>query len=120
VSSRSKKQGTVAQSTMESENRVASDAGNKLIWPRKFIIELGVFTSMHDHVVLYYDHTEAIVNTNDPISHLMAKHIPQRYHVIKQYVHDNEVNVCIIHTDLNVAKTLMCVCYVNKTFSLVK
>jgi hypothetical protein len=34
----------------------ASDAGNEAVWPRKFIIELGVFPSMHDLVILFCEH----------------------------------------------------------------
>jgi hypothetical protein len=76
VSWRSKKQATVAQSTMESAYIVALDEGNEVVWLRKFIIELGVFPSMHVHVVLYCDNTCAIANTMDPRSHSVAKHIP--------------------------------------------
>ncbi|KAM0914498.1 hypothetical protein ACQ4PT_011485 [Festuca glaucescens] len=52
---RSKKQATTAQSTMDSEYIAASDAVNEAVWLRKFIIELGVFPSMHDPVILYCD-----------------------------------------------------------------
>jgi hypothetical protein len=44
---------------MESEYIVASYAGNKVVWLRKFIIELGVFSNMHDPVILYCDNTGA-------------------------------------------------------------
>jgi hypothetical protein len=87
VSWRSKKEAVVSQSTMESEYIVGSDAGNEAIWLRRFVNELGVFPSMHDHVVLLCDNTSAIANTKDPRSHSVAKHIPRRYHVIRQYVH---------------------------------
>lgn len=73
------------------------------VWLRKFIIEFGVFPSP---VVLFCDNTGAIANTKDPKAHSVAKHIPRRYHVIRDYVRDKEVKVCKIHTDLNVANPL--------------
>jgi hypothetical protein len=106
VSWRSKKEAAVSQSTIESEYIAGSDAGNEAIWLRKFVIELGVFPSMHDHVVLLCDNTSAIANTKDPMSHSVAKQIPRHYHVIRQYVHDNEANVCKVYTDLNVVEPL--------------
>jgi hypothetical protein len=91
---------------MESGYISSSDARNEVVWTRKFIVELGMSPIMHDHVVLNYDNTGVIANTKDPRSHSVAKHIPQRYHVIRRYIHDNEVNACKIHTDMNVVDPL--------------
>jgi hypothetical protein len=77
---RSKKQATTAQSMMESEYIAASDAGNEDVWLRKFIIELGVFPSLRDPMILFCDNTGVIANKKDPRAHSVAKHIPQRYH----------------------------------------
>jgi hypothetical protein len=90
---RSKKQATTAQSTIESEYISALDAGNEAVWLRKFIVELGVFPSMHEPVIFYCDNMGAIANTKDPREHSVAKHIPRRYHVIRDYVRDKEVKV---------------------------
>jgi hypothetical protein len=56
---RIKKQETTAQSTM------------------KFVIELGVFLSMHDHVILYCDNMCAIANTKNPRSHSVPNTFPK-------------------------------------------
>ena len=62
--------------------------------------------SMRDPVVLYCDNIGAIANAKDPRSHSTAKHIPRRYHVIRQYVNSGDVRICKVHTDLNVADPL--------------
>ena len=106
VSWRSCKQSTVAQSTMESEYMAASEAANEAVWLRKFVIELGVFPSMQDPVTILCDNTGAIANAKEPRSHSTAKHILRRYHVIRQYVKENNIKICKVHTDLNVADSL--------------
>ena len=103
---RSGKQPIVAQSTMESEYIAACEAANEAVWLRKFIIELGVFPSAQDPVILFCDNTGAIPNAKEPRSHSTAKHILRRFHVIRQYVQGGEVKICKIHTDLNVADPL--------------
>ena len=106
VSWRSCKQSTVAQSTMESEYMAASEAANEAVWLRKFVIELGVFPSMQDPVAILCDNTGAIANAKELRSHSTAKHILRSYHVIRQYVKENNINICKVHTDLNVADSL--------------
>src|SRR4051794_35301968 len=46
VSWRSRKQSSIAQSSMESEYMTASEAANEDVWVREFVTELGVFPSM--------------------------------------------------------------------------
>ena len=103
---RSGKQLIVAQSTMESEYIAACEAANEAVWLRKFVIELGVFPSVQDPVVLFCDNTGAIANAKEPRSHSTAKHILRRFHVIRQYVQGGDVKICKVHTDLNVADPL--------------
>ena len=38
--------------------------------------------------------------------HSVAKHIPRRYHVVREYVQDGKVKVSKVHTDLNAADPL--------------
>ena len=102
---RSGKQPIVAQSTMESEYIAACEAANEAVWLRKFVIELGVFPSVPDPVILFCDNTGAIANAKEP-SHSTAKHILRRFHVIRQYVQGGDVKICKVHTDLNVADPL--------------
>jgi hypothetical protein len=91
---------------MESEYIAACEAANEAVWLRKFVIELGVFPSVQDPVVLFCDNTGAIANAKEPRTHSTAKHILRRFHVIRQYVQEGDVKICKVHTDLNVADPL--------------
>lgn len=106
VSWRSGKQSSIAQSTMESEYMAAAEASNEAVWLREFVIELGVFPSMRDPVNILCDNTGAIANAKDPRNHSVAKHIPQRYHVIREHVQNGKVKVSKVDTDLNAADPL--------------
>jgi hypothetical protein len=107
VSWRSCKQELVAQSTMESEYMAATDAASKGVWLRKFVIELGVFFGMGDHVDIFCDNMAAIANTKELRAHSVVKHILQHYHIIREYVKDGKVRVSKVHTDLNIADPSM-------------
>ena len=85
----------------------ANDVANKVVWMRKFLMELGVFPCAQDPVNIYYDNTGAIANAKEPRFHSTAKHILRRYHVIRDYHKDGDIKICKIHKDLNVADPLM-------------
>ncbi len=65
-----------------------------------------MFPSMQDPVTILCDNTGAIANAKEPRSHSTAKHILRRYHVIRQYVKENNIKICKVYTDLNVADSL--------------
>jgi hypothetical protein len=106
VSWESCKQDLVAQSTMESEYMAASAAASQGVQLRKFVIEVGVFPSMGDHVDILCDNTAAIPNTKELRAHSVVKYILQHYNVIRDYVKDGKVRICKVHTDLNLADPL--------------
>jgi hypothetical protein len=106
VSWESCKHDLVAQSTMESEYKAASEVASEGVRLRKFVIELGVFSSIGDPVDILCDNTAAIINTKELRAQSVVKHILQHYHVIRDYVKDGKVRVCKVHTDLSIADPL--------------
>ncbi|KAK1652932.1 hypothetical protein QYE76_070737 [Lolium multiflorum] len=106
VSWMSSKQCTVAKSSTESEYIAASEASSEAVWMKRFIVELGVVPSALDPLVIYCDNTGAIANAKEPRSHKKLKHIKLRFHSIREYIEDGEVEICKVHTDLNVADPL--------------
>ncbi|KAK1694721.1 hypothetical protein QYE76_011418 [Lolium multiflorum] len=102
VSWSSSKQCTVAKSSTESEYIAASEASSEAVWMKRFIVELGVVPSAFDPLVIYCDNTGAIANAKEPRSHKKLKHIKLRFHSIREYIEDGEVEICKVHTDLNV------------------
>jgi hypothetical protein len=59
---KSSKQGTVAESTIEAEYIMASEAAKKGIWIKKFMIELGVVPSVQGPMEIYCDNNGAIAH----------------------------------------------------------
>ena len=69
VSRKSFKQKTTADSTTEAEYITASEAAKEAVWMKKFIGELGVVSSISDHVPLFCDNNGAIAQAREPRSH---------------------------------------------------
>ena len=84
----------------------AAEASNEAVWLREFVTELGVFPSMRDPLNILCDNTGAIANAKDPRNHSIDKHIPRRYHVIREHVQDGKVKISKVDTDLNAADSL--------------
>jgi hypothetical protein len=106
VSWRSSKQSVIAASTTEAEYVAASEAAQEGVWMKEFITELGVVPSALDPMAIYCDNNGAIANAKEPRSHNKSKHIKRRFHTIREYVKENDVKICKVHTDLNVADPL--------------
>jgi hypothetical protein len=84
VSWESCKQDLVAQSTMELEHVAASEAASEGVRLCKFVIELGVFSSMGNPMDILCNNTASIANTKELRAHSVVKHILQHYHVIRE------------------------------------
>jgi len=86
VSLKSSKQDTVADSTMEAEYFVASEAAKEGVWMRKFLVELGVFPNASSPLNLYCDNNGAIAQAKEPRNHQNNKHVLQKFHLIREFV----------------------------------
>ncbi|KAA0065359.1 gag/pol protein [Cucumis melo var. makuwa] len=90
---RSIKESCIADSTMEAEYVAACEATKKAVWLKKFLTDLEVFPNMHLPITLYCDNSGAVVNSREPRSHKRGKHIEQKYHLIKEIVHQGDVTL---------------------------
>jgi hypothetical protein len=106
VSWKSSKQETVADSTMEAKYIAASEAAKEVVWIRKFVSELGVVPSCSSPIDLCCDNNDAIAQAKEPRSHQKSKHILRCYHLIREIVNRGDVNICKVHTNLNMADPL--------------
>ena len=68
--------------------------------------QLGVFPSTRGPVTILCDNTGAITNAKEMRNHSTVKHMLRRFHVVREYVSKKRINVCKVHTDLNVADPL--------------
>jgi hypothetical protein len=91
VSWSSKKQPTVALSTVEAEYMAASNATKEAIWLRTLLSDLG-FTQVQA-TTLHSDNMGCIALSLNPVSHSRAKHIDIRHHFICERVASNEIDI---------------------------
>ena len=99
----SSKQSVVAGSTCEAEYIAASAAANEGVWMKEFISDLGVIPSAMN---ISCDNTGAIALAKESRFHKRTKHIKRRFNSIRHQVQVGDIEICKIHTDLNVANPL--------------
>ncbi|KAL8126521.1 hypothetical protein AgCh_013699 [Apium graveolens] len=96
VAWQSKLQKCVALSTTESEYIAACEAGNELVWLKRFLRELGL---KQDNFEFYCDSQSAIDLSKNATCHSRTKHINVRYHWLREQVEDGVIQIEKIHTD---------------------
>jgi hypothetical protein len=97
---KSRRQPTVALSTMESEYMALTDATKELKWVRTLLAELGYSNgkSDQDPTDLFSDNQGAIALAKNPVSHSRAKHIDLRHHFVREAIQDKIIWVQYIPT----------------------
>ena len=96
---KSRRQPTVALSTMESEYMALTDATKELKWIKTLIAELGYANGKStDPTDLFSDNQGAIALAKNPVSHSRAKHIDIRHHFIREAIQDRIIWVQYIPT----------------------
>ena len=100
------KQSVVAGSTCEAEYMAASEAAQEAVWMKEFITDLGVIPNASGPIKLFCDNTGAIALAKEPRFHKKTRHIKRRFNSIRENVQDGDIDICKVHTDLNVADPL--------------
>jgi hypothetical protein len=80
VSWKSKKQSTVALSTVESEYMALSECMKEALWIRQFLAEL-LQELVNNVVTIYSDNQGSIALSKNPEYHSRTKHIDMRHHL---------------------------------------
>ena len=55
---------------------------------------------------LFCDNTGAIALAKEPRFHKKTRHIKRRFNCIRENFQDGDIDICKVHTDLNVANPL--------------
>ena len=76
------KQNTIADSMMEAEYIVASEASKEVIRIKKFLEGVGVVPSAMNPMALYCDNSSVVAQAKEPRSHMKTMHIERKYHTI--------------------------------------
>ena len=101
VSWASKKQQTVAQSSVEAEYVSASLATSQAMWLRRILEDVG--EKQGDATPILCDNQSAIAMTKNPVYHSRTKHIAIKHHFIREVVEDEEIQLKYIKTEEQVA-----------------
>ena len=73
---------------------------------KEFISDLGVIPSASDPMTIFCDNTGAIAIAKEPRFHKKIKHIKHCFNSIRNYIKDGDIELCKVHTDLNVPDPL--------------
>ena len=77
----SKRQASVALSTVESKYMALSLATQEAVWLRRLVEEMG--NPDPEATVIYEDNQGAIATAHNPVFHRRTKHIQIRYHYVR-------------------------------------
>src|SRR3954471_2430863 len=73
---------------------------------KEFISDLGVIPGASGPMKIFCDNTGAIALAMESRFHKITKHIKRRFNSIHDQVKEEDIEICKIHTDLNVADPL--------------
>ena len=73
---------------------------------KEFISDLGVIPSASGPMKIFCDNTGAIALAKESRFHKRTKHIKRRFNSIRDQVKEGDIEICKIHTDLNVEDPL--------------
>jgi hypothetical protein len=101
VSWSSKKQPTIALSSMEAKYRGVTIVACEIIWLQKPLSDLG--QSVDVPIVIYCDNISNILLVNNLVYHARTKHIEVHYHFIGEKVLAKEIDLIHASTEDQVA-----------------
>jgi hypothetical protein len=104
ISWSSRRQKTVAQSTVEAEYMATAEAVKEAMWWRSFLGELGFDVSQP--TPLFSDNQGSIHLAKNSDHHARTKHIDVKYHLIRQELVKRTVTLNHINTQHNIADIL--------------
>ena len=73
---------------------------------KEFISDLGIIPSASGPMKIFCHNTGAIALPKETGFHKRTKHIKRRFNSIRGQVKEGDIEICKIHTDLNVADPL--------------
>ena len=96
----SKLQNIFALSTTEAEYIVASHACKEVVWLRGLI---GEFGRLQENIKFFCDSQSAIHLAKNPAYDSKSKHIPIKYHFVRQVITERGVSLAKVHRKENCA-----------------
>jgi hypothetical protein len=106
VSSSSKRQQTVAQSTTEAEYYALAKAVSEALWLRQIIGQIMYLSSDIKSVKLYKDNQGSLSLAENPEFHQRTKHIDVKHHFIREHVTTEVIDLWYIASSEMAADSL--------------
>jgi hypothetical protein len=97
ISWQSTKQKVVALSSCEAEYIAAATAACQGVWLARLLSE--ILDSLVNKPVLKVDNKSTISLVKNPVHHDRSKHIDTRFHLIREYAQNGQIEVSFIRTD---------------------
>jgi hypothetical protein len=120
ISWKTKKQPTVALSSVEAEYMAATQATKETIWLRTFFNELGISHFLSGPSIIYFDSQGSIALAKRPEYHQRTKHIDVQHHFVREQVNLGTVQFKYISTDIMVADVMTKALAKTKHFKMIK
>ena len=100
----SRKQSTVALSTIEAEYIVACMAAREAVWLRKLLA--GLSGQSLQPTVIHCDNQSCVKMSVNPVQHDIMKHVEMKYHYFQEMVQRHAVELWYVPTDEQIADVL--------------
>jgi hypothetical protein len=104
VSWLSKKQSSISLSTTEAEYIAATKCCTQVLWMKQTLTDTHV--AYDEPIPIYCDNTSAINISKIPVMHSKMKHIPIKYHFLREQVVEKNIRVEYVGTKEQVADIL--------------
>ena len=96
VSWLSKKQSSITLSTAEAEYVAATACCTQVLWMKQNLHDIQV--TYDESIPIFCDNTSAISVSKNPVMHSKTKHIPIKFHFLREQVLDNVVRLEYVPT----------------------
>ena len=104
VSWKTKKQNSVALSSVEAEYMAMCQAAKEAVWLTGLLEDLGI--DLETPIIIFGDNQGALALAQNPVFHPRSKHIATQYHFTRDLVHSQQIAVKYISTKIMLADAL--------------
>lgn len=106
ISWKSRKQASVALSTMEAEYATLSEVSQEIIYIKRLLIHMGFDNYVKSPINVFSYNQSAIELSKNAVYHKRSKHIDINFHFTRELVVKKEIVIHYLQTDLMIADVL--------------
>ena len=86
-----KKQSSISLSTAEGEYIAVANCCTQILWMKEALKDVNIETKQS--ITIFCDNTSAISLSNNPVMHSRTKHIPIKYHFLREQVAKHNIRL---------------------------